>query len=64
MTETFISTGSVCLLLGIYLSTFYTYEQYKRFSLSQFNIDNDSITHKAHLTVCYSRMIQRKQNAY
>ena len=39
MTETFISTGSVCLLLGIYLSTFYTYEQYKRFSLSQFNID-------------------------
>ena len=61
MTETFISTGSVCLLLGICLSTFYryvkagikiaafyTYEQYKRFSLSLFNRDNDFSTHKAH----------------
>ena len=54
---------------GILIPAFYTCGQHRRFSLSQlktqfktqFNIDNDSNIHKAHLTVCYSRVSSHDQ---
>ena len=53
------------MVLLIFLSVVKNNDK-KRFSLSQlknqFNIESAYVSNKAHLTVCYSRMIQRKQN--